>query len=100
MEYGEKTLNLTFVKSLWKQMILRTDMASKINPLLKIGIGKEIVVEEGYWPAVYSANQIYTLYWYFSGSVMNGNITGFFILSQQKRKISLKFQKLPCSLDI
>ena len=44
MEYGEKTPNLTFVKSLWKQMILRTDMASKINPLLKIGIGKEIVV--------------------------------------------------------
>ena len=50
MEYGEKTPNLTFVKSLWKQMILRTDMASKIKPLLKIGIGKEIVVlRSGTW---------------------------------------------------
>ena len=58
MEYGEKILNITFAKSLWKLMILQTDMASKINPLSKIGIGKKIVGEEWYWEAVYSANQI------------------------------------------
>ena len=57
MEYGEQNLNFTFANILWKQMILRTDMASKINPLLKIGRGKEIVVEKWYLAAVYSANQ-------------------------------------------